>query len=798
MPFVKILGAQGNRTDHSFTTCFQITKNTLIDAGNIMSALGEDALHVNRIFFSHSHLDHIIDSAFLMDNFFAQRTEPLYLYGLPKTLQTLKEHFFNWDIWPDFGAIHLVGSSQPSVVYVEIEPEKAYEVEDGITLTPILANHTVPCCGYIIEKEGSGILFSGDTFKNPLLWETINARTSIKAVIIDVSFPNHLTKIARDSKHLTPHYLQEELLLLTRNDVHVYVNHLKPFYADAILNELKAIGIDEASVLKDGEYISLETGKIRRIGTSGAINDKIQKLNNIGIALSSEENLDALLEMIVMEAKNLTQADGGTLYLVENNKLRFKVAQTDSLDIKMGGTHGRITWHPLPLYLDNGKPNMQMVAAKCVLENRLINIPDIYTAEDFSFEGAKEFDKRTGYTTKSMLVIPLKNHEHEVIGALQLINKLDAQTLTPITFDRADASITLSLASQAAISITNKMLLQGLENLLEAFLNSIIFAIGKKSPYTEGHIRRMVQLTLMLCEAIHEDEGFFADKRFKTEALKQINFAALMHDIGKLATPEYIVDKSTKLETLFDRIALVEARIEIIKKALHVNFLKEKIALLEEGFKHEICLKEETLHTKLALLDTYRECIKKHNTGAEFMSHENVMMIQKIAQEPWDIDGERYIILTENEAYNVSIQKGTITEEERTIINEHAKVTVDILNNLPFPKKYKNVPQISGNHHERINGKGYPSGLKGNEISFEARILAITDVFEALTASDRPYKKANPLSVAMKILYFMAKEGDLDKDIVKFFYTSGLYMEYAKEHLPPSSIDEVTVDFTML
>jgi len=174
------------------------------------------------------------------------------------------------------------------------------------------------------------------------------------------------------------------------------------------------------------------------------------------------------------------------------------------------------------------------------------------------------------------------------------------------------------------------------------------------------------------------------------------------------------------------------------------------------------------------------------------------MMIQKIAQEPRDIDGERYIILTENEAYNVSIQKGTITEEERTIINEHAKVTVDILNNLPFPKKYKNVPQISGNHHERINGKGYPSGLKGNEISFEARILAITDVFEALTASDRPYKKANPLSVAMKILYFMAKEGDLDKDIVKFFYTSGLYMEYAKEHLPPSSIDEVTVDFTML
>jgi len=796
--YIKILGAQGSRTNDAFTTCFQLTKHTLIDAGNIMAALGENALHVNRIFFSHSHLDHIIDSAFLMDNSFAQRSEPLYLYGLPETLDALKKHIFNGDIWPDFSEINLIGQEQASVVYVEIEAGKCYFIEEGITLTPILANHTVACCGYLIEQNNSGIVYTGDTYKNPLLWNFINERPFIKGMIIDVSFPNHLSKIAYASKHLTPKLLAEEIASLTHKTLHVYINHLKPFYVDQIREELSQIGIKSTHILEDGEYISLETGDIRRVTTRSAIKDKIQKLNNIGIALSAEENLDALLEMIVTEAKNLTHADGGTLYLMEKNSLRFKVVQTDSLGIKMGGTSGKITWPPLPLYLEEGKPNKKMVAATCVLENRIINIPDVYEAEGFSFEGTKEFDKNTKYRSKSMLVIPLKNHENEIIGALQLINKTDTQTLQAIPFDDADASITLSLASQAAVSITNKMLLQGLENLLEAFLNSIIFAIGKKSPYTEGHIRRMVSLTLMLSEAIHEDEGVFKEKRFKTEDFKQINFAALMHDIGKLATPEYVVDKAAKLETLFDRVALVESRIEVIKKALHVSFLKQKILLLERNALEEIDYQEKAFHEKVTLLDDYGAFIKKHNTGSEFMEDVHVQTIQKIAQEPWIIEGETYPILTENEAYNLSVQRGTITNEERSIINEHAKISVDILNNLPFPKKYKEVPQISGNHHEKINGKGYPQGLKGDEISFEARILAITDVFEALTASDRPYKKANPLSIAMKILYFMAKEGDLDKEIVTFFYTSGLYMEYAKEHLPQSSIDEVTVDFTTL
>lgn len=795
METIKILGAQGSRSKNSFTTSIMVTQNTVIDAGNIMQALGGDAKNIDKIFFSHAHLDHIVDSAFLIDNSFALREGPLYLYGLPQTIKALKEHIFNYEVWPDFSEIHLVGSKIPAVVYEELELGKKYEIEDGISLTPIEANHTVECCGYLIESHAGSILFSGDTFKNSKLWDLINSNNTIKALIIDVSFPNKLSKIAEISKHLTPQFLKEELELLKRKDIEIYVNHLKPFYNEEIIAELEEVGVTEERVLKDGEEICFKNGLIKIASLRYTTEQKIQKLNKIGTALSAETNIDALLEIIVTEAKALTNADAGTLYILDDKKLHFKVAQTDSLGIKMGGVSGAITWPPLPLYLEDGSSNKKMVAATCALEDRVINIPDVYKAVGFSFEGTKKFDEGTGYRSKSMLVIPLKNHEFEIIGVLQLLNKYDNDET--VAFDLEDEELTLSLASQAAVAITNTTLIQGLETLLEAFLQSIIFAIGKKSPYTAGHIERMVKLTVMIAEAIDKDNGVFSTKNFSTQEIKQINFAALMHDIGKLATPEQVVDKSTKLETIFDRVEVVKGRIELIKKALEIELLNKKIALMQNG-KNSFEELESELKEKTDLLESYLAAIEKSNRGTEFTTNEQIELIQNIASQNWEIEGKSYFMLNENEAYNLSVQKGTLTTQERDIINEHAKISLDILNKLPFPKKYKQIPQISGNHHEKINGKGYPQGLKGDEISFEARILAVADVFEALTASDRPYKKGNPLSSAMKILYFMAKDDDLDREIVKFFYNSGLYLEYAKKLLPPEYIDEVTTDFSSL
>ena len=797
MSFIRILGAQGSRSKDAFTTCIQVSKHTLIDAGNIMHALGEDALHVNRIFFSHSHLDHIIDTAFLIDHFFTKRTETLSLYALPKTIEALKKHLFNDVLWPDFSKIHLLNSTTPALTYIAIKPNHLYSIEDDITLTPFLANHTVPCCGYIIEQKGSSVLFSGDTFHNEALWDLLDKTPSIKALIIDVSFPNHFVKIATESKHLTPNFLAEGMKQLKRDDLKIYINHLKPLYTEHIIHELAHIGIDQEMVLRDGESIDLASGELQRVSSSQKKDERVQKLTEIGTALSASENLDVLLEMIVTEAKNLTDADGGTLYLLDKKQLHFQVVQTDSLAIKMGGTSGKITWSPLDIYREDGTPNKAMVAVTCALENRLINIADVYKTDGFSFEGTKAFDQGTGYRSKSMLVIPMKNHEHEIIGVLQLINKLDSHQQI-IAFDREDEKITLSLASQAAIAITNTSLIQGLETLLESFLKSIIFAIGKKSPYTAGHIKRMVKLSGMLADAINHDTTQYAHKHFNADEMKQINFAALMHDIGKLATPEYILDKATKLQSLFDRVNVVESHIHIIEKALHVKFLEDKLALFEGTLKGNIHALEEQYHAKLDVLHTAFKLIQSSNQGDTPLSDETIEQLQALAREQWQIGEESYTILSADEAHHLSTKRGTLTPEERERINAHAKLSIDILNRLPFPKKYRQIPQISGNHHEKINGEGYPLGLKGDEISFEARILAIADIFEALTASDRPYKAGMTLSVAMKILYTMAKNGELDAELVKFFYTSGVYLEYAKTFLPQRSIDEISLDFEKL
>jgi len=780
---IRILGAQGSQAEKANTTCIQITKNTLIDAGNIIQGLGEDARYIDNIFLSHSHLDHIIDSAFLIDNFFGTRKRPLKIYALPETLDTLKKHFFNWEIWPDFSMINLINTDIPSVEYIPIEFGKEYKIENNITLTPIEAVHTVPTCGYLIKAQEGSIVFSGDTFKNEQLWRMVNKNKDIKAVMIDVSFPNMQAQVARDSRHLTAKFLEEDLSILERENVSLYVNHLKPFYKDEIVSELKEIGIEEESILTDGEIISFESGKIIKKKTSDE--EKIKKLTNIGVALSAENNVDRLLEMIVEEAKSLTQSDAGTLYLLDNNKLKFTVVQTDTLNIKMGGTHETINWPALELYLENGEANHKMVAAMCALENKVINIPDVYEAKGFSFDGTKSFDESTKYRSKSMLVVPLVNHENTVIGVLQLLNKQNLATKDLESFLEEDENITLSLASQAAIAISNVKLIDGLENLLESFLKSIIYAMGKKSKHTAGHIKRMVALSVMIAKKVDEDTGKYKEKSYTKEEIKQINIAALMHDIGKLATPEQIMDKGRKLETLFNRIELIETRVALIKTALELSFYKNEIS--EEYYQNEI----EVLSNDL-------DFMKKINTGSEFLPNEDVDRVLDIEKKNYYINNTKYIIITEDEAYNLSIQRGTITSEEREIINDHAKITLKILNQLPFPKKYSSVPEISGNHHEKINGKGYPRGLKGDQISFEARILAIADIFEALTASDRPYKKANTLSAAMKILYFMAKDDELDRELVKFFYNSGLYLEYAHKLLPKSSIDEVNIDFNDL
>lgn len=523
--------------------------------------------------------------------------------------------------------------------------------------------------------------------------------------------------------------------------------------------------------------------------------ERIEKLNRIGIALSAEPDTRRLLEMILLGAKELTNADAGTMYSVtDDHFLQFEIIRTDSLTIAMGGTTGvAITFPRLPLYQEDGTPNIKMVAAFAAVMDQTVNIADAYEAEGFDFSGTRAFDQRTGFRSQSFLTVPLKNHENEIIGVLQLINALDVDSGEIVAFSKDDQILAESLASQAAVALTNQRLIQELKTLFEAFIRSIASAIDQKSPYTGGHCHRVPILTEMLARAaVDSDIGELKDFSLSDDELYELNIAAWLHDCGKVVTPTEVVDKSTKLETIFDRIKFIEARFHLLKKNAEIAMLQKKLALVQQGaVPEELARLDEELAARHAGYDADLAFLQECNVGGEFMSRERQDRVQRIAGYAWE-NGEPF--LTENEVYNLCIPKGTITPEERDIINNHVVATAKMLQALPFPKKMRRVPEIAASHHERPDGGGYPAGLHREQMSIQARTLAIADVFEALTASDRPYKKGKTLSDALKILGFMKKDGHIDPDLFHVFVEKQVFMQYAQQFLDAEQMDRVDVN----
>ena len=520
--------------------------------------------------------------------------------------------------------------------------------------------------------------------------------------------------------------------------------------------------------------------------------EHISKMHEIGTALSAENNLDKLLEMILTHAKESTGADGGTLYLTSKDEksLHFSVVQTTSLNIAMGGTLGEITWPPLELYHEDGNKNLEMVAAKCALEGKIINIDDVYETQEFNFEGTKKFDAGTGFRSKSMLVIPMKNYENEIIGVCQLINRIDNKTKKTIPFNNKDVEILSALASQAAVAITNTQLIQDLRLLLESFIKSIASAIDAKSPYTGGHVNKVAEITMLIVNELNDTkDGKYKDINYSHDQLNELRIAALMHDIGKITTPEYVVDKSTKLQTIFDRIEIIRTRYEVLKRDAEIEFLHQKMSAFENNKPDIIAELEKVLEDKLSKYNEDLKFLENSNVGGEFMSDDKIQRLEEISKHSFKLKNNEINLINSDELENLSIRKGTLTEDERQVINNHAQVSLDMLNVLPFPKKLHRVPQIAGGHHEKLNGKGYPLGLDASQLSLESRVLALADIFEALTACDRPYKDAKTLSQSMKIIDFMVKDGELDGDLVGFFNDKKLHLKYAKTKLKKEQID---------
>lgn len=757
---IRFLGVGGSKSADVGTTCVQVSYDTLIDGGNIISILKNDAKFIENIFLTHSHLDHISDIPYLLDINFESMKKPLKIYALKETINILKNSIFNNDIWPDFTKIKLLHSQEVALEFIEIEFDKAYKLQD-VVLTPVEVNHTVPTCGYIIEKDYFTTLFVPDTYLCENI-STVISQKNIDSLIVDCSYPSRMRELAKSSKHLTPSLLKEQLDGL---DIDIYITHIKSNYKEQVEKEISELDLlkGNSRILRDGEYLSDPDFEEYENSTVDFI-----KL------ISKEKDLDTILKSILIEAVKMSNSDGGTIYLKENDSLKFKTV----INQKLGVFSSDIDWPNVPLLLD-GEENTTNVSALCAVKKKIINIEDVYESTEFNFEGTKVFDKKNNYRSKSMLLIPLTDQDDEVIGVLQLINKNNFVQIKPYT--KKDEKDIEAYGAYAATAIAKNELIDNLENLLLSFIQSISFAINKKSEYGYRHIKNVQKLMDLTVFSINRDNTVYKDKYFDSDQQKELSISALIHDIGKIVTPDYVLDKSTRLETIYDRISEVKERFTNAINSLKIDELKLENAYLKGEVDVDIDRVKEAYSKEIRVLVDEYNYIKEINHPAKTLDNSDIEKIEKIAKKIYQSDMGSITLLTKDEVKNLSVKRGNLTDEERELINNHARVGYEMLGHLKFPKKYEKIPQIAGFHHEKLNGTGYPFGLSEDEIGFEVRMLTICDIFEALTSSDRPYKRAKSKDEAFKIMDFMASDNEIDKQLFDFLKTTGIFDSYLDE-----------------
>lgn len=556
----------------------------------------------------------------------------------------------------------------------------------------------------------------------------------------------------------------------------------------------------------------------------GNMKGTIKRFLRLSSALASETNFNSMLARLLLEIQEVTNADASLIYLANADGSQLDLARVrqgnnllekhDTQQLKVTAQHS----HPLVLGFDTGMH------------------PQELSAEELQTYFPALSDLNHGLT---LWALPLRNRNGELLGALAMLVDQAAHPLTEelMAFVRA-------LSTTAAIALNTQRLIEEQKILLESFIQLIAGAIDAKSPYTGGHCQRVPELTKMLARAAcAEQQGTFADFALNDDQWEELHIAAWLHDCGKVTTPEYVVDKATKLETLYDRIHEVRMRFEVLKRDAEIACLK---AIAAGGDTEQL---QANLAAQLQQLDDDFTFVAQCNEGGEFMAAERIERMQRIAQQTWSrtlsdrlgvsyeererkartpeqplpvteplladkpehlfLRGERDQLADDNpwgfkvkvpeylynrgELYNLCVARGTLSEEERYKINEHMIQTIVMLDNLPFPRHLQNVPEIAGGHHEKMDGSGYPKRLTREQMSVPARMMAIADIFEALTAVDRPYKKGKTLSEAIKIMGFMQKDQHIDPELFALFLRSGVYRDYAERYMPKALIDEVDI-----
>ncbi|MEW6041194.1 MAG: HD domain-containing phosphohydrolase, partial [Elusimicrobiota bacterium] len=544
----------------------------------------------------------------------------------------------------------------------------------------------------------------------------------------------------------------------------------------------------------------LKAMELSNLESSLLISQKdLQELNRIGAALSAEHNIDLLLNMIVEKIMETTQSDAGSLYLVkekpnippdhkdsiQNKQLIFKLTKNYSVDV-------RFTEHCINI-------DRKSISGTVALTGKPWNISDVYDLPtDSEVQTSKEFDSAIGYRTKSMLTIPMKTHEDEVIGVIQLINKkrkykvrLNSPELTnryAVPFNANDEALALSLASQAAVALENAILYENITNLFEGFIRASVTAIESRDPTTSGHSERVADLTLWLAKEMNNAKmGPFAEIFFSEMDLRELRYASLLHDFGKIGVRENILLKSHKLfQEEMDRIRY---RFSLIKKSLNINFLTKKAELLKSGFSGEIQNQINEIETRFKQecdrFDNYFNFVKRCNEPFP-LNDEDIARLAEIKDCSYkNDDGNDTNLLNVEEFKRLSIKKGSLSDNERSQMEDHVIHTFKFLAKIPWTRELKKIPNIAGGHHERLDGSGYPRGVRGESLSIESQMIAIADLYDALTASDRPYKKALPCEKALQIIDEEVKNGKINKDLYDIFVEKSIYKQtYQPRGLP--------------
>ena len=546
---------------------------------------------------------------------------------------------------------------------------------------------------------------------------------------------------------------------------------LAPPLQPVIVESMVSAAIDNLSLSRSQDDLRTNLQRAR---------SDINELNEIGIALSTQRDTQSLLEMILRKSREITSSDAGSLYLVEESdipeekRLRFKITQNDSL--KLGFTE-----FSLPI-------NSSSIAGYVALTGEVIHLEDVYQIPpSLPFRFMIKFDQENGYRTKSMLVIPMKNPQGEILGVVQLINskrnpseKVTAQTADQVVipFPEARRGLASSLASQAAVAIENNRLYESIQTLFEGFVKASVVAIEARDPTTSGHSFRVADLTVGLAEAVERCEtGPFRDVKFNRTEMKEIRYASLLHDFGKVGVREEVLVKAKKLYP--QQLDVVRQRFDYVRKAVQQQFTERKLNYILEKGREEFLASQDSLNremtNELQALDDYLKFVLQCNEPTVLPEGNFQKLVDLAAFRFNDWEGQEQPLLSSHEAKLLSIPKGSLDETERLQIESHVVHTFNFLSKIPWTKEIRNIPIIARAHHEKLNGTGYPFKLTEVEIPVQSKMMTVSDIFDALSASDRPYKKAVPTEKALDIIGMEAKSRLVDPDVYRVFVEAEVY-----------------------